>query len=430
MKRIIYNKILDWKQTSKRKPLILNGARQVGKTWILKEFGKNEYESIAYFNFEENPRLSSIFDEDLDTTRLIRELSAASGVPIKAGKTLIIFDEIQSSNNCLTSLKYFYENANQYHIACAGSLLGIRLSGPRSFPVGKVDFIDVRPMSFIEFLMAIGKEGFGDIIHSIHDKKALSNFSHNELCNLLKSYLFVGGMPEVVASYVKDSDYFEVRDLQNKILQGYENDFLKYANRSDSPKISYIWQSLPSQLAKENKKFIYNAVKTGARAREYESALQWLEDAGLIHKVYQISKPELPLRGFCNLSAFKIYLFDTGLLGAMSELPVKEVADKDALFFQFNGALTENYISQELSSRQIKMFYWTSNNSEVDFIYQAQNELSIVPLEVKAGINTKSQSLKSYAKKYDAKCFRASLQNYKEQDWLTNFPLYAATYLP
>ncbi|NQZ57936.1 MAG: ATP-binding protein [Lentisphaeraceae bacterium] len=430
MKRSVYKQLLKWKNSQVRKPLIVNGARQVGKTWLLKEFAKNEYDSVAYFNFEENPELNSLFDKNLEPQRLISELSAVFGSSIKAGTTLIIFDEIQCSNKCLTSLKYFNEKANEYHIACAGSLLGIKLSTPRAFPVGKVDFIDVHPMSFTEYLRAVGKQGFCSLINCISNNEPLSEFSHNELCSLLKSYLFVGGMPEVVASYASNHDYINARDIQKKILQGYENDFLKYAARNDSPKISYIWKSLPSQLARENKKFVYKAVKTGARAREYESALQWLEDAGLIFKVYHISKPELPLRAFSNMSAFKIYLFDTGLLGAMAEIPVKEVTDKKALFFQFNGALTENFVVQELSARQTKLFYWTGKTSEVDFVYQARNELSIIPLEVKAGINTKSKSLKAYRDKFQAKCWRTSLQNFKEQDWVTNYPLYATRYLP
>ena len=425
MKRKVYIDLLKWKKSPRRKPLILRGARQVGKTWLMKEFGRLEYHNYAYFNFEENVGLDSILSQQFDVERIIADLSLVAGERIEQEKTLIIFDEIQASQYGLGSLKFFQENANKYHIVAAGSLLGLKMSGPKSFPVGKVNFLDLYPLSFIEFLEGIGKDMFVGLIQR---RETVAEVLHEELNQLLKRYLYTGGMPEVIATYLETLDLREVREVQKEILRAYELDFAKHASSTDAPKITMIWNSLPSQLGRENKKFIYGALKTGARAREYESALQWLEDAGLVLKAYNVSQPSIPLKSYSKSNIFKIFMFDVGLLGAMADLSAKVLLEGDRLFKEFNGALTENYVAQALTAETLEaLFYWTSRGTaEVDFLCQGEDE--VIPLEVKAGMNLKGKSLKVYCQKYHVRtAAKMSLRNYKKEDWVIQYPLYSVS---
>lgn len=428
MDREIYKDLLDWKVSKRRKPLILEGARQVGKTYMMKLFGTKEYESVAYLNFEDNPELDSIFSKKLDAKRLISELGLVAGVSILPGKTLIIFDEIQESNSCLNSLKFFNENANEYHIISAGSLLGIKLNKPKSIPLGKVNYLKLYPMNFFEFLRALDKSDVVEKIQNSEVNESLTEILHNEFLYLLKSYLVVGGMPEVVQNYVEERNYLLVRDIQNEILRGYELDFSKHAPAVDVPKISLIWKSIPSQLAKENKKFVYKCVRNGARAREFESALQWLFDASLIYKCMNVETPKIPLKSYANDHIFKIYMGDVGLLGALSQIEIKDVFESNKIFSEFMGAFIENFVAQHLLSRNSKvqkeLFYWTSSaTSEVDFIFQKDSE--IIPLEVKSGENVKGKSLRVFYEKYGMHCYKVTPLNFKDQEWVTNLPLYA-----
>lgn len=431
MKREIYNDFLNWKSSKRRKPLILQGARQVGKTYIMKLFGSQEYKSVAYLNFEDNPELDSIFDKKLEVKSLISELGLIAGVDIKPSTSLIIFDEIQESNSCLNALKFFNENANEYHIVSAGSLLGIKLAKPKSIPLGKVNFLKMYPLCFSEFLRAVGKANY---VSKLNDglMQSLPEIIHKELKALLKSYLVIGGMPEVVLDYVEENSYLSARDIQNEILRGYELDFSKHAPTSDIPKISLIWNSIPSQLAKENKKFIYKCVRSGARAREYESALQWLFDASLIYKCSNVTTPKLPLKSYANDHIFKIYMGDVGLLGALSKVDIKDILEEDKLFSEFTGAFIENFVAQQLLSSDYKnqrdLFYWTSDaTAELDFIFQHGAELR--PLEVKSGHHVKAKSLKVFHDKYGLYCYRTSPHNFEKQDWLENVPLYGVSQL-
>ena len=428
MEREIYSELLDWKKSDRRKPLILEGARQVGKTYLMKYFGSQEYESVAYLNFEENPELDSIFSNRLDVKRVISELGLIAGVKILPGKTLIIFDEIQESSSCLNSLKFFNENANEFHIISAGSLLGIKLNRPKNIPLGKVNYLKLYPLNFYEFLRALGKNDIVEKINSTDIHDSISEILHNEFIYLLKTYLVIGGMPEVVKHYVEENNFLDAREIQNEILRGYELDFSKHAPATDIPRISLIWKSIPSQLAKENKKFVYKCVRSGARAREFESALQWLFDASLIYKCSNVEVPKIPLKSYTNDHIFKIYMGDVGLLGALSQIEIKEILVGNKVFSEFTGAFIENYVAQNLVSRDFKnqkeLFYWTSSaTSEVDFLFQRGSE--IIPLEVKSGENVKGKSLKVFYDKYGMHCYRTTALNFKIQDWVTNIPLYA-----
>ena len=415
MKRNIFNKLQNWRHSTSRKPLILQGARQVGKTYILESFAKAEFKHYAYINFEQDDRAKQIFERDLKPERIIKALELHLEIKIIANNTLIFFDEIQACPNALNSLKYFCEQASEYFIAAAGSLLGIKLSNDKGFPVGKVNFLELHPMSFFEFLQALGKTQLSQHLIELNKFEPLNTAIHDNLCDLLKIYLYVGGMPEAVKTYIEKEDFFAVRQVQEEIIKAYLLDFAKHAPNNQIMKITGIWNSLPDQLAKENKKFVFSILKSGARAREYEIALQWLMDAGLIYISYNITTPKLPLKAYLDHNAFKIYCLDVGILGALSDLDAKIILEKNTLFTEFKGALTENVAAQLLKCAGIKqLFYWTSaHTAEVDFIVPFEN--TILPLEIKSGTSTKQKSLMVYDVKYQPTILnRASLLNLKQ----------------
>lgn len=424
MQRAKLNELHTWKTSSFRKPLIVRGARQVGKTWILKEFGRTSYKQVAYINFEDSPNLKSLFLQDFSIERIINVIEIQTQTIIKADDTLIILDEIQEADRGITVLKYFCENAPQYHVIAAGSLLGIAFHPQSSFPVGKVDFMDLHPMSFSEFLLALGEQQLTNVLQN-KDWDTLTIF-RDKLTEYLKYYFFVGGLPEVVETYIQTKDWQKVRYVQNRILLSYQGDFSKHAPYAIVPRIQMVWQSIASQLAKENKKFVYGAIREGARAKDFELAIQWLSDCGLLVKCHQISKPEIPLIAFQDLSAFKLFLHDIGLLTAMSGIDIKSLIDGNALFTQYNGALTEQFIMQQLRLKNDRFIgYWTNNKStsEVDFVIQENGK--IIPIEVKSGENLKAKSFKLFCEKYKPQtAIRTSLANYKEESWMTNIPLW------
>lgn len=430
MKRLILDKLLVWKKSPYRKPLILKGVRQVGKTWILKEFGRLYYDSVAYFNFEENPEFKQFFQLTKDVNRILQNLMLVSGQKIEPDNTLIIFDEVQNCPEVINSLKYFCENAPHYHIACAGSLLGIALAKPSSFPVGKVNFMQIDPMSFTEFLLANGDENLVHYLESVESIEPIPEAFFNPLSEKLKMYYVTGGMPESVLMWTEARDVNAMQEALSAIIEAYERDFGKHPNASEFPKISMIWKSISSQLARENKKFLYKAVKEGARAREYEDALQWLVDARLVHKVYRCTAPGLPLSAYDDLSAFKIYLVDVGLLRRLSQLAPSAFGEGNRLFTEFKGALTENYVLQTLVTQfEVEPRYWSQTNPpyEVDFLIQREND--ILPVEVKAETNTKSRSLKKYKELFADQVklrIRFSLDNLKLDGDVLNIPLFMA----
>lgn len=425
MYRIAIEKLYKWKESRRRKPLIIEGARQVGKTWLMKEFGEKAYQDTIYINFDSNSRMSELFSEDLNVDRLIMGIELYAGKKIDPDHTLLIFDEVQEAPKALSSLKYFYENAPQYHIVCAGSLLGIALHGGTSFPVGKVDFLNLYPLSFKEFLMATAGERFVELLED-QDYQMVNAFKQTFI-DALKQYYFVGGMPEAVESFVEEKDFNEVREIQKRILSAYEQDFSKHAPIEIVPKIRMVWNSIPSQLAKENKKFIYGLVREGGRAKEYETAIMWLCDCGLIHKVSRVNAAGLPLKAYEDLKAFKMFLVDVGLLGCMTGLRQRTLLDGNELFAEFKGALTEQYVCQQLKTIQdLDIYYYTNDRGScgVDFVVDTGEE--IVPLEVKAEINLKAKSLKTYHEKYNPPVsIRTSMADYKKEDWVVNLPLYA-----
>lgn len=430
MKRFILDDLIKWKDSKYRKPLILKGVRQVGKTWILKEFGKVCYENVAYFNFDENMEYRQFFETTKDINRILQNLMLISNQKIEPHNTLIIFDEVQDCPEVINSLKYFYENAPEYHIACAGSLLGITLAKPSSFPVGKVDFLNIYPMTFSEFLIANGDENLKLFLDSIEDIEKIPDAFYNPLYEKLKMYYITGGMPESVYMWTKERDTELMVKSLNNIIEAYERDFAKHPNVKKFPKISMIWKSIPSQLSRENKKFIYKVVKEGARAREYEDALQWLVNANLVTKVFRSSAPRIPLSAYDDLSAFKIYLVDVGLLSRLSFLSPSAFGEGNRLFTEFKGALTENYILQSLIPQfEVSPRYWSDNVYEVDFIIQNEND--VFPIEVKAEKNTKSRSLFKFKEKHsdDIKLrVRFSFDNLTLDDDLLNIPLFMADY--
>lgn len=423
-------KLLNWKNSPYRKPLILKGVRQVGKTWVLKEFGRQYYENTAYFNFDENEEYRQFFETTKDVERILQNLMLAGGQKIFPGKTLIIFDEVQDCPKVINSMKYFYENAPEYHIACAGSLLGIALAKPSSFPVGKVNFMQIDPMTFTEFLMANGDENLAAYLDSIDTPEPLPDAFFNPLYEKLKMYYVTGGMPESVLMWTEARDVDAMQESLAGIIGAYERDFAKHPNVSEFPKISMVWKSIPSQLARENKKFLYKVIKEGARAREYENALQWLADARLVHKIYRSSAPGLPIAAYDDLSAFKIYLADVGLLRRLSMLAPTAFGEGNRLFTEFKGALTENYILQTLLTQfEVVPRYWSQNNPpyEVDFLIQRDND--IYPVEVKAEANTASKSLKKFKELFGDKVklrIRYSLDNLKLDGDILNIPLFMA----
>lgn len=427
MERLAINDLLQWKQSKRRKPLILKGVRQVGKTWILNEFGKRYYESIAYFNFDEQAELAEFFATTKDVKRILQNLAMVNGSPILPEKTLIVFDEIQECNNALNTLKYFCENAPEYHIACAGSLLGIALSKPASFPVGKVDFLTIRPMTFTEFLMANGDENLVAYMKSIDLIEPIPDIFFHPLQEKLKMYFITGGMPESVRAWVEERDAGLVQLSLRNILNAYELDFSKHAEIKDIAKLGLIWGSIPSQLARENKKFLYSAVKDGARAREYEDALTWLCSAGMAYKIFRSTKPGLPLSAYDDLTAFKLYAVDVGLLRRLALLDPIAFNEGSRLFTEFKGALTENFVLQGLANQyEATPRYWSSGGqAEVDYIIQRGND--IIPIEVKADENVISRSLTLYAQKYEKETkirLRFSLKNLKKDGKVINIPLF------
>ena len=430
MKRIILDKLLSWKKSPYRKPLILKGVRQVGKTWILKEFGRQFYDNVAYFNFDENPELKQFFQLTKDPNRILQNLMLASGQKIEPEKTLIIFDEVQDCPEVINSLKYFCENAPQYHIASAGSLLGIALAKPSSFPVGKVNFMQIDPMTFTEFLLANGDENLADYLQSVQSLEPIPDAFFNPLSEKLKMYYVTGGMPESVLMWTQARDVNAMQEVLSAVIEAYERDFAKHPETTEFPKISMIWKSIPSQLARENKKFLYKVVKEGARAREYENALQWLADARLVHKVYRSSAPDLPLSAYDELSAFKIYLADVGLLRRLSQLAPTAFGEGNRLFTEFKGALTENFVLQTLLKQfEVMPRYWSQTNPpyEVDFLIQRDND--IFPIEVKAETNIKSKSLKKFKELFGDQVklrIRFSLDNLKLDGDVLNIPLFMA----
>lgn len=428
MERFITKKLVEWKNSKDRKPLILKGARQVGKTYILKEFGKNNYENIAYFNFDHDDNLAELFKNTKNPKRIIEQLSLVDGKKIMPQKTLIIFDEIQECPNALNSLKYFCEEASEYHVACAGSLLGIRLS-KTSFPVGKVEFLNLYPMTFSEFLLADNSENLVEVMRQTKEVKPILKIFATQLTEKLKTFYIIGGMPEAVYSWVTDKDIEKVNKIQKNILDSYENDFSKHTDISEANKISLIWNGIPSQLAKENKKFIYQVLKEGARAREYEGALNWLNSADLIQKCYLVTKCAFPLKAYQNLQAFKIYMNDVGLLRRMSDLDSKIVLEGNKLLEEFKGSFTENYVANVLTYMQNESpHYYTFDRNKIDFIVQKHNE--IIPIEVKSNKSTNHNSLTKYNEINDNKIsYRFSLNNLSKNGKVINIPLYFIEYI-
>lgn len=428
MYRDAYDQLKNWKKGDGRKPLIVRGARQVGKTWLLTEFARTCFKNALYVNFEDDTQLQSLFLEDFDLERIINVLEIYTGETVYPGETLIILDEVQLAERGITSLKYFCEKAPGIHVVAAGSLLGISMPTKSSFPVGKVDFLDLNPMTFSEFLVAMGETKLVDLLKS-KNWTSISIFKA-KLTGFLKTYYYVGGMPEVVSAYIHDRDWKRVRRIQKSILLAYEADFSKHAPGNILPRIRMVWQSVAAQLAKENKKFIYGSLRPGARAKDFELAIQWLADAGLVHKTCRVSKPELPLTAFEELSVFKLYLVDVGLLSAMCDLPLETMIQGNDLFLQYKGALTEQFVFQQLCASDIeKIAYWTNDRStsEVDFIVHREGR--IIPIEVKAEVNVRARSFKFFCEKYKPQiALRFSMKDYKEESWMINLPLFTVEY--
>ncbi|MCX6584647.1 MAG: ATP-binding protein [Candidatus Aminicenantes bacterium] len=438
MKRDFYLKLLDWKKSTTRKPLIVKGVRQVGKTYILKEFGKNEYTNTAYFNFEDDPNLVDFFVARIQPQQIIHKLSIYSEIPIRPHDTLIIFDEIQNSPRALTSLKYFCEDAPEFHVVAAGSLLGLKLGHASPFPVGKVNFLDLYPLTFGEYLDALGRTQLREFLHNARGFEPIESIFHDELIDHLKMYYYTGGMPEVVKRHISDkNDLSKVRQVQNEILSAYLQDFSKYSTKAEAIRITDTWNAIPAQLAKENKKFKYSEISKYARARDYYESIQWLLDAGLVYKSFCIKTPKLPLSAYKDENMFKLYIVDTGLLGALSNLSAKTIVEGNKLFSGFNGAFTENYVAQELiaglssqGNPVRELYYWSFNYSaEVDFIVQHDDD--IYPLEVKAVISKRKTSLVVYGEKFKPPILsRVTQMNFKKEEYIRNYPLYAVSHFP
>lgn len=422
MYRYAINDLIDWKNSPNHMPLIIKGARQVGKTWLMQEFGKTQYEKVAYISFDSNPRLDTLFKKDFNIKRLIDGLNIEVGFNITPKDTLIIFDEIQESPLALTSLKYFCENAPEYDIVAAGSLLGVAHHKGTGFPVGKVEYLNLYPLSFKEFLLAMNENQILEII----DKKdfEMQKVFKDRIIDLLRRYCYVGGMPKAVLSFSQEQDYNLVRKIQRNILNDYESDFSKHIPLEQVERTRLLWNAIPSQLVKENKKCVYGKIKQGARAKDFEIALNWLIDSGLVHKVSRVTEPNIPLKAYEDVSAYKLFLLDVGLLGAMNDLDSRSLLENDKLFKDYNGSITEQYVLQEFKTiGDLPIFYWASNKAELDFLIQYQN--NIIPVEVKATINLQAKSLKSFRQKYEPKIsIRSSLADYEENTGLFNIPLY------
>ncbi len=427
MERTAFRELKAWKEHNKRKPLIVQGVRQCGKTWLIKEFGRREYTRVAYINFESSKLMQSLFEVDFDIQRIITAIQIETGVQITPQDTLIVLDEIQEAEGGLTSLKYFKENAPEYHVIAAGSLLGVALQKTKSFPVGTVDFVNLYPLDFGEFLLAVGQKPLLDLLEK-RDWTLIKTFKEKYI-QLLRQYYYVGGMPEVVASFVEKNDFTEVRDLQKAILMAYERDFSKHAPNEIVPRIRLVWDSIPAQLSKENKKFVYGQVKKGARAKEYELALAWLKDSGLVYRIERVTKPGIPLKGYADRDAFKLFIADVGLLAAIGDIDARTLLDGNAIFTEFKGALAEQYVLQQLVvKKDMPIYYWSASEeggkSEVDFVMQVSG--NVIPIEVKAEENLQAKSLKAYCDKYHpAVAIRTSMSDFREESWLINLPLYA-----
>lgn len=424
MRRFALEKLKKWKDSESRKPLIIRGARQVGKTWLMKEFGRECFENVAYVNFDSNVRMKGVFEGQIDIERIILAIEIETGVTIERENTLLIFDEIQEVPRALSSLKYFYENAPEYAIVAAGSLLGVAMHKKTSFPVGKVDFMDLYPLNFQEFLCALGEERYVDILQG-KDTDMVNTFK-DKYIDRLREYYYVGGMPEVVQTYVDTRNFKKVRELQKNLINYYQQDFSKHAEMNLVTRLNLVWNSIPMQLAKENKKYIYGQVREGARAKDFELAIQWLLDCGLIHKVQRINKPSLPLKAYMDLNAFKVFLLDIGLLIAMTDLDVKVILEGNKIFTEFKGALTEQYVLQQLISENgVMPYYYSATNSQGEIDFVVQGKTSVIPIEVKAEENLRAKSLKAFCDKYSPKfAVRTSMSDYRKQDWMTNIPLY------
>lgn len=425
MRRLKLAELIEWKNSASRKPLILRGARQVGKTWLMKEFGKTYYEQTVYVNFEKNKRLKTLFSDGFDIQRIFIALQAESGLVIDAKNTLIIFDEIQAIPEAITSLKYFCEDAPEYHIIAAGSLLGLAIHSNISFPVGKVVFIDLYPLSYIEFLEALGDSSLIEML-KLNDWKLLTAYK-SKFIDRLRQYYYVGGMPEAVLRFSESFDFIKVREIQKQILNAYDQDFSKHAPIAIVPRIRMVWNSIPAQLAKENRKFIFGLIKEGSRAKDYELALSWLIDCGQVYRIPRVSKPGMPLKANEDRSAFKLFMVDVGLLSAMGDIDPKIIFAGSEIFSEFKGALTEQFVLQQLINlKEFNIFYWSAEHStsEVDFVVQYQD--FVIPLEVKAEENVQAKSLKIYHQKFNPKIsVRTSMSDFREQDWIVNLPLYA-----
>lgn len=423
MERNLFIKLEQWKNKKKRKPLIIQGARQVGKTWIMKEFGARYYKDTIYINFDNNETMKKMFEIDFDISRIISSIKIEYGKSFDPENTLIIFDEIQEAPKALAALKYFYENAPQFSIMAAGSLLGVALHQGTSFPVGKVDFMHLYPLNFYEFVCALGENQLAQLLES-GDYEMINAYS-TKYTELLKKYYYIGGMPEVVQTFIDTDDFYEVRDVQKNLLKYYEEDFSKHAPKEVVPRIMMVWNSIPSQLAKENRKFIYGCMREGARAKDFELAIQWLEDAGLIIRSYRITKPDIPLIAYMEMNSFKMFTLDVGLLGAKADIHAKVLLDGCRIFEEFKGALTEQFVAQQLKASNKELYYYSTENSsgEIDFVIQ--QEMQCVPIEVKAEENLRARSLRAFCDKYKPEiAIRSSMSNYREQDWMVNVPLY------
>jgi uncharacterized protein len=431
MKRDVFQKLFEWKNAPGRKPLIVRGARQVGKTYLLKEFGKTCYEQMAYFNFEQDPNLQQFFSDRLEPAKIIEKLSIYREQKITPETTLIVFDEIQEAPLALTSLKYFNEQAGSYHLVAAGSLLGIKVGRSTPFPVGKVSFLDMHPLSFGEYLEGIGKPRLRELLEATTAFEPLDTVFHNELIDHLKMYYFIGGMPEAIVRYKNDGDFAAVRAVQQEILAAYEMDFAKHASKTEALKITSTWNSLPAQLSRENKKFKFSEISKNARSRDFHETIQWLVDAGLAHRCCNIRTPRLPLSGYREEGVFKLYILDTGLLCAMLDISQKTIVEGNRLFAEYNGAVVENYVAQQLIAGGLgELYYWTGKTtSEVDFIITRDDQ--VLPLEVKAGTSTRKKSLLVYGDTYNAEVLlRATLMNFKKDGRICNYPLYAVSLVP
>ena len=425
MYRNAMNDLYKWKAKKDKKPLIIRGARQVGKTWLMREFGRIAFDDMVYINFDNNSQMKELFSLDMRIERIITGLELYVGHKIEPLNTLLVFDEVQEVPQALAALKYFNENAPKYQIVCAGSLLGVALHGGTSFPVGKVEFLDLYPLSFTEFMRAMGRELFVELLEK-QDFVMATTFKQ-EFIDLLKHYYYVGGMPEVVRNFAADKDFGEVREIQQRILDSYEQDFSKHAPNEIVPRIRMLWNSIPAQLTKDNKKFVYGIIKDGSRAKDYELALMWLSDCGLVHKVHRVTAPHIPLKAYEDLKAFKLFVLDVGLLSCMVRLNQKVLLSGNELFIEFKGALTEQYVLQQLKTlKNLAAYYWTNDRGSAEIDFLVDNGIDVMPIEVKAETNLKAKSLKTYCEKFKPnKAIRTSMSDYRQEEWLLNLPLWA-----